>query len=375
MARKSKGDTMNKSNEFEATPEFEATADTDLTEFDVDLDSPDEVADEGDLDVEDTDEDTDSEEDEEESDDDSEDEEGSNKKGKGTKHQKVDRSAELVTYLDILGQLTVPQQENPDGTVTLGYDAETGNVSDQALEFIINAYRALSGDRARQKEARDAIGAGLNQSVLDGSVEKARAFLAIDTALKASKPVPASQRVPADPTADFVNRIVATHLASEILRATVPTEVASDWEAKAENLANELVESVREYTAWLATDEDDRGDEPEVSPVVRSAVKMAQGKAPRKPGSGTSTFEGNRGDIMRHITDAFENEPVGTRLTVAQIRQFKSPNSGYDGRDPSAGAISARLNAASWSVEKTGIEPGKAPGQTFGATKVAEPAA
>ena len=107
-------------------------------------------------------------------------------------------------------------------------------------------------------------------------------------------------------------------------------------------LFDQLQPLAAEYLEWVQNTAEDKGDEPEVNPLVKAAVKLSQGKAAKVGGkSGGSTYSGERRDIAAHITEAFADQEVGTFLTVAEIRKFRSNE--YGDSPPSAGAISARL--------------------------------
>ena len=146
--------------------------------------------------------------------------------------------------------------------------------------------------------------------------------------------------MPADPTGAFVQRTVVLKLANSLLK---PGEgVTDDWADKSNELFNELKSKADEFLDWYTSTAEDKGDEPEVNPLVKAAVKMSQGKAAKVGSkSGGAAYTGERRDIAAHITEAFADQEVGTFLTVAEIRKFRSTE--YGDNPPSAGAISARL--------------------------------
>jgi hypothetical protein len=112
--------------------------------------------------------------------------------------------------------------------------------------------------------------------------------------------------------------------------------------------------------------------EPEVSDVARRAVSLAfetgmPGTANTRSSS-ESSYSGSRRSIARHITEAFAGHPIGTFLSVAEIRSFES--SEYESDLPSAGAISAALQSPNWASLEYGIIPGNGGEKgVFGATK------
>lgn len=75
---------------------------------------------------------------------------------------------------------------------------------------------------------------------------------------------------------------------------------------------------------------------------------------------------GRRRDIAKHIAHAFSDLPVGSFLTISEIKSRPSPE--YEGTSPSAGAISARLFPANGPMTLTGVVPDRRNG-VRGATK------
>lgn len=113
--------------------------------------------------------------------------------------------------------------------------------------------------------------------------------------------------------------------------------------------------------------------EPDVSDVARRVVNLAfEGGGPGSRNSpGASSYSGPRRSIALHITEAFRDHPIGTFLSVGEIRSFESNEYGSD--LPSAGAISAALQSPNWPSLEYGIFPGHGGDRNvFGATK-AEP--
>jgi hypothetical protein len=114
--------------------------------------------------------------------------------------------------------------------------------------------------------------------------------------------------------------------------------------------------------------------EPEVSDVARRAVSLAlEGGTPGNANtwqSSEASYSGPRRSIASHITEAFDEQPIGTFLSVGEIRSFESSEYGTD--LPSAGAISAALKSPNWDGGENGIVPGNGGEKgIFGATKAA----
>lgn len=106
----------------------------------------------------------------------------------------------------------------------------------------------------------------------------------------------------------------------------------------------------------LLADDRERDLRPDRDATARSAATAAE------PG------ESRRRDVGKHIVHVFAAVPVGTFLTVAEIRRRPSPE--YSDAPPSAGAISARLFPASGRTTVPGVDPGLS-GGVRGATKSA----
>ena len=217
-------------------------------------------------------------------------------------------------------------------------DESTGAISVEGMAKVVEQYRLIDGIKGKNK-AKAWLNAQMKESMNEGSIQRARAYLQLHDGMSAGAKSP-SEKVPADPTEAFVQRTTVLKLANHLL---VPGEgVTEDWADKANALFDQLQPLAAEYLEWVQNTAEDKGDEPEVNPLVKAAVKLSQGKAAKVGGkSGGSTYSGERRDIAAHITEAFADQEVGTFLTVAEIRKFRSNE--YGDSPPSAGAISARL--------------------------------
>jgi len=187
----------------------------------------------------------------------------------------------------------------------------------------------------------------------------AKAYMQMSDAVAAVKGGGKAERVPTDPTEAFVERIVSLQLALELTKTNVSDEVSGTWKDKANELIGNSKDAAQNYFDWTNRPEFDKDSaaegeedlpEPEVSSFIKTAVKLAEGKATkavkstRKVGSGGGTsapFLGERRDIAAHIASAFADLPSGSFLTVGEIQKKKSVEYGDD--TPSAGAISVRL--------------------------------
>jgi hypothetical protein len=221
-------------------------------------------------------------------------------------------------------------------------DKDTGDLAADLIEPVNTAFRALDGAKAKNK-ARAHLNGLMRDAMNNFDMPLARSYMVLADGLSAG-PSAKAERQPADPTEAFVQKVVGLQLAVALTTENLPEGVDEDWKAKANELFTESKATAQEYLEWTRSEDDNKGDEPEISSVVKAAVKLAQGKAAKvgasRGGSGTP-HEGPRRDIAKHIYAAFENEAPGTFLTIAEIRKFHSEE--YGDNPPSAGAISARL--------------------------------
>lgn len=254
-------------------------------------------------------------------------------------------------------------------------DDTTGDVPEAPLAEVTTAYRALEGIKAKNA-AKAYVNEQMADAMNSGSLPGARAHLQISekALIAAASTGTRAERVPVDPTENFVQRVATLQLGYGLTTTHVPEGVSEDWQDKVTALVAELNDTANSYLTWATSDPETRGDEPEVTAVVRNAVKLAQGKSAkagtsRGTGGGGGGFTGERRDIGAHIENAFADKPVGTFLTIAEIRNV--PSDEYGSHQPSAGAISARLfpKSGTSTMEKVGIMPDSQGGKK-GARKV-----
>lgn len=257
-------------------------------------------------------------------------------------------------------------------------DVTTGVVPEASISTVTAEYRKLDGLKAKNA-AKKHVADGMKDAMNGESLPRARAFLMLqEKALVAASGSSGgtTHRAPADPTEAFVQRIATLNLASAAAQAQVPDGVAEDWGTKVGDLVTESTDAVNGYIKWLSSDAEDKGDEPEVSAVVKAAAKLAIGKSAKAGGSRTTSngqvYSGERRDIAKHIVEAFADHEPGTFLRVSEIRKFHSSEYGDD--LPSAGAISVRLfpKSGDSSMPKLGIQPDMRDGKK-GAVKLDGP--
>lgn len=249
-------------------------------------------------------------------------------------------------------------------------DPSTGTVSEADLDAISQAYRAVNGGIKYKNLAKNYVQDGM-KAALDGrEYQKAVAFNEISDKLIVTKaePKPAAPKV--DPKVAYGERVAALELAKELLEERA-TEEVEGFEVPSTTSAFDQAQA---YLDWQESDDEDKGEAPELDGLATAAVKLFNGKGLGKRGTrvatGTrSSYTGTRRDIAAHITSAFEGLAPGEFLTVSQIVNHTSEEYGDD--HPSSGAISARLfpkgDAANCTIE--GIIPGYSDEQVKGAAK------
>ena len=228
-------------------------------------------------------------------------------------------------------------------TDTEARDASTGDLPSSLIDPVNVEFRKLDGAKAKNK-ARAHLNGLMKETMNKLDMPLARSYMILSENLSAGSSGTKSEKTPADPTEAFVQRVVGLQLALELAKGNVPEGVDANWTAKANEVYGEAQPKALAYAEWAAADEETRGEEPEVNAVVRSAVKLAQGKAAKVGGSvrsGGGAGDGVRRDIGKHIASAFADVPSGTFLTIAEIKKHRSEE--YGDNSPSAGAISARL--------------------------------
>jgi len=249
-------------------------------------------------------------------------------------------------------------------------DEATGEIPAESVEPVTTAYRELDGLKAKNR-AKAFLQAGVKDGMEKMNLQLARAYMQLSDALMTPAAKKSAESTPTDPTEAFTQKVAALRVAEQLVTSQVPEGVAEDWADKTSALVSESLSAAQNYLAWVNSTAEDKGEEPEVSAVVRAAVKLSQGKAgriTRASSGGGSSYEGPRRSIAAHIENAFAGVEPGTFLTIAQIRATKSEE--YGDELPSAGAISARLFPPSGKCTVEGIEPGTSAEGNKGATKL-----
>lgn len=223
-------------------------------------------------------------------------------------------------------------------------DPDTGTVTEAALDPVKKAYRAISGGAKFKNRAKahmqDSMKAALGSGVK--GVPVAVAWNTIQEAVAAPAPKAArSGGAALSPSKIYADKVTAHRIALDLIETLpLPEGVTEDWEKEiGENDTFEVAES---YLNWLNAPEEERGEEPEVTAVIKSAVKLATSKGPRKAGRPAGVpFNGKRRDVAAHIREVFESVNSGDFLTISEIANAGSSVYGSDA--PSSGAVNNRI--------------------------------
>jgi hypothetical protein len=224
-------------------------------------------------------------------------------------------------------------------------DPETGTVVEAELDPVKRAYRAITGGAKFKNKAKNHIQDSMKASLSAGvkGVPQAVAWNTIQEAVAAPLPKQEKQSraaAPVSPNKAFADKATSFRLAVDLIENDLPEGVTDDWETEiGENDTYEVAEA---YLQWLNEDEETRGDEPEVSAVVKAAVKLATSKGPRKAGRPAGApRSGLRRDVAAHVREVFEGLESGDFLTTSEIANRSS--SIYGDETPSPGAVNNRI--------------------------------
>lgn len=249
-------------------------------------------------------------------------------------------------------------------------DPSTGAVPEAFVQKVSEEYRTLEGLRGKNA-AKKYIQNLLEEAVHSLDMTSARAYLTLQDTIKA---LVATSPTRAAATAAPVNPVESAATSVAILRLALDNVVLPDSieQAELDAKVNEIIlntqEEVKAYITWMSTEppvtvsedgtetEGEKPAEPTVSVVAKNAAKLALGRSakagtPRAAAASggvaaRSPFLGKRGDIAKHITEAFADKPSGAFMSISEIAAFPSTeyrDSDGNPRRPSQGAISARL--------------------------------
>lgn len=238
-------------------------------------------------------------------------------------------------------------------------DSATGDLPEASISAVQKAYRDLPTGAKVKNRAKGILQAGVKEGMDQKSLPLARAnMILLDSLASAGRSTTRVEREPVDPTEAFVGRVAALALADHLVKSNVPEGVADDWTARASELVSASTEAADQYFAWLHSDSEDKGDEPEVSAVVKSAVRLAQGRSTRGARGSVSRapYAGPKREIGKHISEAFADKQSGDFMTIAELKAFRSEE--YGDSAPSPGALTARLFPQSGKCTLEDVTPG-----------------
>lgn len=269
------------------------------------------------------------------------------------------------------GEVDLTEYKSAVANALAERDSATGQVPVVQVESVKAAYRNLDGLKAKnaaKKELTESLKDAVNS--MDIVLGKAIMILSESLATAGSNAKAAAERTPVDKAEAYVQRLVALNLAYNMASEDIPEGVDVDAaREKAEQQVNALEADAAKYYRYVQAPADERGDEPEADALVKKAVKLALGKGVSVKSTGVA-HEGPRGNIAKHIQEAFAEQPDGTFLKVAEIAKFRSTE--YPDGNASPGAVTARLfpgEGKKTTVE--GIEPGVNDQSKRGAYKLA----
>jgi hypothetical protein len=216
-------------------------------------------------------------------------------------------------------------------------DEQTGELTDELLKPVVDAFRGLSGIKQYNK-ARSWVEDQMTEAVTEHEdVHLARTYVSVRNALTTA--APKRERQPADPTEAFVQVHYQLQEALRLHESFAPEGLAEDWPARVTEFAEKHADEVAQYDEWQRSTDENKGDAPEVHSAVRQAFKLATKKTPKRASG--KTFDGPKRDTKIHVEQVFADQPVGTFMSVSQIAKADSEQYGSD--HPSAGAINQRL--------------------------------
>jgi len=225
-------------------------------------------------------------------------------------------------------------------------DGATGDLAAAQVEAVKAKYQALDGLKAKnaaKKELQDR----LRSAIAAQDVASAAAIMNLaDNACVAGGSKPATEKAPADPAQAYRDRLVALTLAYSLVVNDVPEGVnAEEARAAAQEQSTALAEQADTLYTWTKSTDENKGDEPEASPLAKRAVRLALGRVSGgRSGGGTSTpHEGPRGNIARHIQLFFKDQPVGYKAKISEIANAKTEE--YPDGSASPGAVNSRMKS------------------------------
>lgn len=231
-------------------------------------------------------------------------------------------------------------------------DVTTGIIPDSHTPGLQAAFRNL-GTAKYRKSGHEFLTSKLHDAVNSADIPLGMAVMKVTEVVNATAPAPraAVERKPVDPAELFVEQLAILNLAYLIRSKDVPEGVATEGDGNVYDKTQELVaaelEAAEKYYAWVKSTDENKGDEPEVSAIVKKAAKAAQGRAAtvsgKSAGRPRAVSEGPRRSVRKHIAQVFAEYSKGSVLRVSEISNAKTEE--YPDGTCSPGAISAALKS------------------------------
>ena len=268
-----------------------------------------------------------------------------------------DKAARLAAEQAEFDGLVQAFKDAADATLThADRDYQTGTLPVAVVQPVKDAYLALPGAKGKTL-GRAYLTEKMQEAMVSGATSgdnahflAARSYMQLGEDIKDAK-APKSDglaKPKVDPTQAHAERVAVLMIAPNLV--AVPDEVDENWVAKVEEIVTSLEADTKAYRAWLINTAEDKGDAPEVSPIVVAAGKVAVGRAvgtKRASSGGTrpsTAGSGHTGNIGEHIREAINKVEVGKFMSIAEIVNVETSQYGKDGAPkPSPGAIAARL--------------------------------
>lgn len=227
-------------------------------------------------------------------------------------------------------------------------DTATGHLPDAQVETVKAEYQKLDSVKAKNAAKKHLSEELLRTAIAKTDIQTAAAVMQLvdNACVSAGAAKSTAEKAPADPAEAYIQRLVQLNLAYNLAVNDVPEGVdAEAARAKAQDEVGNLADQADKLYTWTKSTDEDKGEAPEVNPVVAKAVRLASGKVPggKSGGNGGGTSGGPRGNIARHIRLVLKDQPVGTAMKVAEISNAKTEE--YPDGSASPGAVSSRLKS------------------------------
>jgi hypothetical protein len=277
--------------------------------------------------------------------------------------------ADLTDFNEAVASVVWPNGNENDGQITeseASNEAVEGAPDDAGKQAVLEAYNALEGAAAKRL-ARTALETITSSNMDSDNFYTAKKAMLLKEHILNAKAVkaPKVEKVAANPTGAFIDHLVALNLAFQFASTQAPENVDADWQTQ---YTAALADATTRFQAVVASEDQVTDDA-----VFQSALKLGARKVTKSRSAGSSTpregvYSGPPRSILKHIIEAFDGQPSGTFLKINEISKFESSEYGSD--HPSPGAISGRINQATFGDQAPGLVAVVTPGEPKGVRKV-----